>query len=128
MAGPDTHTGVSGQSGDAGIGKSMLGRRQVVGHRHEGHFPSFECLHPERLVIETLSSFIFWNFFEHFPNVKLLSAENGTEWVPAMLTRMDKCRGVAKTVFGLPASSRTDRAASSCRISAWNMIWSLVAA
>ncbi|HZV10043.1 MAG TPA: amidohydrolase family protein, partial [Novosphingobium sp.] len=35
----------------------------------------------ERPVIETLSSFIFWNFFERFPNVKLLSAENGAEWV-----------------------------------------------
>lgn len=50
----------------------------------------------ERPVIETISSFIFWNFFERFPNVKLLSAENGSEWVPAMLTKMDKCRGIAK--------------------------------
>lgn len=50
----------------------------------------------ERPVIETLSSFIFWNFFERFPSVKLLSAENGAEWVPAMLTKMDKCRGIAK--------------------------------
>jgi predicted TIM-barrel fold metal-dependent hydrolase len=50
----------------------------------------------ERPVIETLSSFIFWNFFERFPKVKLLSAENGAEWVPAMLTKMDKCRGIAK--------------------------------
>lgn len=50
----------------------------------------------ERPVIETISSFIFWNFFERFPNVKLLSAENGAEWVPAMLTKMDKCRGMAK--------------------------------
>lgn len=50
----------------------------------------------ERPVIETLSSFIFWNFFERFPKVKLLSAENGCEWVPAMLRKMDKCRGIAK--------------------------------
>jgi len=50
----------------------------------------------ERPVIETLSSFIFWNFFERFPKIKLLSAENGAEWVPAMLVKMDKCRGMAK--------------------------------
>ena len=50
----------------------------------------------ERPVVETLSSFIFWNFFERFPKVNLLSAENGCEWVPAMLTKMDKCRGMAK--------------------------------
>lgn len=53
----------------------------------------------ERPVIETLSSFIFWNFFERFPKVRLLSAENGAEWVPAMLQKMDKCRGIAKNGF-----------------------------
>jgi len=50
----------------------------------------------ERPILETLSSFIFYNFFERFPNMKILSAENGCEWVPAMLTKMDKCRGMAK--------------------------------
>ncbi len=53
----------------------------------------------ERPVVETLSSFIFWNFFERFPKVKLLSAENGAEWVPAMLVKMDKCRGIAKNGY-----------------------------
>jgi predicted TIM-barrel fold metal-dependent hydrolase len=50
----------------------------------------------ERPVIETISSFIFWNFFERFPNIKILSAENGAEWVPSMLVKMDKSRGMAK--------------------------------
>jgi predicted TIM-barrel fold metal-dependent hydrolase len=50
----------------------------------------------ERPVIETLSSFIFWNFFERFPKIRLLSAENGAEWVPNMLVKMDKVRGMAK--------------------------------
>lgn len=62
----------------------------------------------ERPVIETLSSFIFWNFFERFPNVKLLSAENGAEWVPAMLTKMDKCRGMAKNGYW-PGGQLKDR-------------------
>lgn len=53
----------------------------------------------ERPVIETLSSFIFWNFFKRFPNIKLLSAENGAEWVPSMLVKMDKCRGIAKNGY-----------------------------
>ena len=53
----------------------------------------------ERPVIETLSSFIFWNFFERFPNIKLISAENGCEWVPNMLIKMDKCRGMAKNGY-----------------------------
>lgn len=62
----------------------------------------------ERPVIETLTSFIFWNFFERFPNVKLLSAENGAEWVPAMLVKMDKCRGIAKNGYW-PGGQLKDR-------------------
>jgi predicted TIM-barrel fold metal-dependent hydrolase len=53
----------------------------------------------ERPVVETIASFIFWNFFERFPNVKLLSAENGAEWVPSMLVKMDKSRGMAKNGY-----------------------------
>jgi predicted TIM-barrel fold metal-dependent hydrolase len=62
----------------------------------------------ERPVIETLSSFIFWNFFERFPNVRLLSAENGAEWVPNMLVKMDKCRGMAKMGYW-PAGQLKER-------------------
>ncbi|MGE0386052.1 MAG: amidohydrolase family protein [Gammaproteobacteria bacterium] len=50
----------------------------------------------ERPVIETLSSFIFYNFFARFPKIKLTSVENGAEWVPATLVKMDKSRGMAK--------------------------------
>jgi predicted TIM-barrel fold metal-dependent hydrolase len=50
----------------------------------------------ERPLIETLSSYVFYNFFARFPNLKILSAENGSEWVPNMLVKMDKCRGMAK--------------------------------
>lgn len=53
----------------------------------------------ERPVVETIASFIFWNFFERFPRVKLLSAENGAEWVPSMLVKMDKMRGIAKNGY-----------------------------
>lgn len=53
----------------------------------------------ERPVIETLSSFVFYNFFERYPNIKLVSVENGAEWVPGMLTKMDKVRGMAKNGY-----------------------------
>ncbi|PJG46415.1 amidohydrolase [Sphingobium sp. LB126] len=53
----------------------------------------------ERPLIETLSSAIFLNFFERFPNIKLISAENGCEWVPDMLIKMDKVRGIAKNGY-----------------------------
>lgn len=47
-------------------------------------------------ITQTLSSFIFFNFFERFPNIKLMSVENGCEWVPALLTDMDKARVMAR--------------------------------
>lgn len=47
-------------------------------------------------IIQTISSFIFHNFFARFPNIKALSAEMGAEWVPSMLVDMDKMRGMAK--------------------------------
>lgn len=50
----------------------------------------------ETPIVHMLSSMIYMNFFERFPNIRALSAENGAEWVPAMLTRMDKMRGFAK--------------------------------
>jgi predicted TIM-barrel fold metal-dependent hydrolase len=53
----------------------------------------------ERPVIETLTSFVFYNFFERFPNIKLTSVENGAEWVPQTLIKMDKSRGMAKNGY-----------------------------
>jgi predicted TIM-barrel fold metal-dependent hydrolase len=44
----------------------------------------------------TLSSFIFYNFFERFPNIRLCSVENGAKWLPAFLEKMDLSRGMAK--------------------------------
>lgn len=62
----------------------------------------------ERPVMETLSSLIFWNFFERFPNMRMLSVENGSEWVPSMLTKMDKVRGMAKNGYW-PAGQLKER-------------------
>jgi len=60
---------------------------------------TFMHFYSERPVVETLTSFVFYNFFERFPNVKLLTAENGAEWVPGVLRKMDKCRGLAKNGY-----------------------------
>jgi predicted TIM-barrel fold metal-dependent hydrolase len=62
----------------------------------------------ERPVIETLSSFVLLNFFERFPNITLISAENGAEWVPSMLVKMDKVRGMAKNGYW-PAGQLKER-------------------
>jgi predicted TIM-barrel fold metal-dependent hydrolase len=47
----------------------------------------------------TLSSFIFHNFFERFPRIRLCSVENGAKWLPAFLDKMDVMRGMAKNGY-----------------------------
>ena len=53
----------------------------------------------EMPVMMTLASFVYLNFFERFPNIKMLSAENGAEWLPRFLYKMDKMRGMARSGF-----------------------------
>lgn len=50
-------------------------------------------------VMMTMSSFIYANFFERFPNIKMVSVENGAEWVPHFLRKMDKMRGMARAGY-----------------------------
>jgi predicted TIM-barrel fold metal-dependent hydrolase len=47
-------------------------------------------------LTQTISSLIFYNLFGRFPNLKILSAENGAEWVPQLRINMDKVRGMSK--------------------------------
>ena len=44
----------------------------------------------------TLANIVYHNFFERFPNIKMVSVENGANWLPAFLDKMDKMRGMAK--------------------------------
>jgi predicted TIM-barrel fold metal-dependent hydrolase len=50
----------------------------------------------DRPIMETLTAFIYANFFKRFPNIMLMSVENGCEWVPYLLKRMDKMRGMGR--------------------------------
>ncbi len=50
-------------------------------------------------LVQTLSSMIYYNLFTRFPNLRVLSVENGAEWVPHFLTKLDKNRGMAKNGF-----------------------------
>ena len=47
----------------------------------------------------TLANIVYHNFFERFPNIKLVSAENGSNWLPGFLEKMDKMRGMAKNGY-----------------------------
>ena len=50
-------------------------------------------------IMMTLASFVFLNFFERFPDIKMVSVENGAEWLPRFLYKMDKMRGMARSGF-----------------------------
>jgi predicted TIM-barrel fold metal-dependent hydrolase len=75
-------------------------------HRASAFFWMFG--YGERPVMETLTSAIYWNLFARFPNLKFMSAENGAEWVPNLLVKMDKCRGMVKNGFW-PAGQLKER-------------------
>jgi predicted TIM-barrel fold metal-dependent hydrolase len=47
----------------------------------------------------TLANIVYHNFFERFPNIRLVSAENGSNWLPGFLEKMDKMRGMAKNGY-----------------------------
>lgn len=47
----------------------------------------------------TLANIIYHNFFERFPKLRIASVENGANWVPSFLEKMDKMRGMAKNGY-----------------------------
>jgi len=59
----------------------------------------------DRPIMETISAFIYANFFERFPNIVVASIENGCEWAPYLVKRLDKMRGMGRNgpwLRGLP--------------------------
>ena len=50
----------------------------------------------DRPIMETLSAFIYANFFDRFPKIQLVSVEHGCEWIPYLLKRLDKMRGMGR--------------------------------
>lgn len=65
----------------------------------------------DRPIMETLSALIYGNLFGRFPDVKVLSVENGSLWVPYLLHNMDKKKGMGRRglwVGGRPSGRPSD--------------------
>jgi predicted TIM-barrel fold metal-dependent hydrolase len=45
-------------------------------------------------VMDTLSALVFHNLFGRFPNIRVVSVENGSGWVSYLLKVMDKMGGM----------------------------------
>ena len=50
----------------------------------------------DRPIMDTLSALIYDNLFGRFPKLRVVSVENGCEWVPYLVRRMDKMRGMGR--------------------------------
>lgn len=45
---------------------------------------------------ETFSSLVYSNVFNRFPNLHIISAEHGCEWIPLFIRKLDKMRGMGR--------------------------------
>jgi predicted TIM-barrel fold metal-dependent hydrolase len=50
----------------------------------------------DRPIMDTLSALVYDNLFGRFPDLCVASVENGCEWMPYLLRRMDKMRGMGR--------------------------------
>ena len=56
----------------------------------------WSCCYGDRVIIDTVASLIFGNLFGRFPNLKVLSVENGSLWVSYAMKVMDKMKGMGR--------------------------------
>jgi predicted TIM-barrel fold metal-dependent hydrolase len=56
----------------------------------------WQNVYGERPIEDTLSALIFDNIFGRYPDLMVLVAEHGAEWVPHFVRHMDKSRGMGR--------------------------------
>lgn len=63
----------------------------------------------DRPIMDTLAALIYADLFGRFPNLKVASIENGSSWLPYLLKRLDKMKGMGRFgqwVGGQPPKGR----------------------
>ena len=63
------------------------------------HFQSalqWTCFYGDRPIMDTVAALIFQNLFGRFPNINVISVENGSLWVPYLMAAMDKMKGMGR--------------------------------
>jgi predicted TIM-barrel fold metal-dependent hydrolase len=51
------------------------------------------CCWQPRAVVDTVVSMLQYNLFGRFPKLKILSIENGADWLPSLCTNVDRAAG-----------------------------------
>jgi predicted TIM-barrel fold metal-dependent hydrolase len=52
--------------------------------------------HGDRPIMDTLAALVFHNLFDRYPNIKVMSIENGSGWVEYLVRNMDKKKGMGR--------------------------------
>jgi predicted TIM-barrel fold metal-dependent hydrolase len=68
-------------AGDSGKGRSAF---------------QWTMLYRDRPIMDTLAILIYHNLFGRFPDVEVISVENGAVWVPYLLRAMDTMKGMGR--------------------------------
>jgi predicted TIM-barrel fold metal-dependent hydrolase len=50
----------------------------------------------DRPIMDTIAALIYGNLFGRFPRLRAVSIENGTSWLPYLLKRLDKMKGMGR--------------------------------
>jgi predicted TIM-barrel fold metal-dependent hydrolase len=84
--------------GEAGYNELMSTHWGEAANPASHHQSAFQwvCMYGDRPIMDTVVALVMGNFFGRFPNVKVLSVENGSLWVPYLLKAMDKMKGMGR--------------------------------
>jgi predicted TIM-barrel fold metal-dependent hydrolase len=56
----------------------------------------WSCFYGDRPIMDTIAALVFHNLFGRYPNLKVLSVENGSLFVPYLMKVMDKMGGMGR--------------------------------
>ncbi len=90
------HIGVSGYNPIVG---AMWGEDPDVSETEMSPFLYYTCF-GKRPILDTIACFILHNLFGRFPDLRMLSIENGSSWLPELLKDLDKTALVTVSTQG----------------------------
>jgi predicted TIM-barrel fold metal-dependent hydrolase len=84
--------------GEAGYNELMSVHWGEAANPASHHQSAFQwvCMYGDRPIMDTIVALVMGNFFGRFPDIKVLSVENGSLWVPYLLKAMDKMKGMGR--------------------------------
>ena len=84
-----------GEAGYNELNSVHWGEQANPASHHQSAF-QWVCMYGDRPIMDTIVALIMGNFFGRYPEIKVLSVENGSLWVPYLLKAMDKMKGMGR--------------------------------